>query len=321
MHARPRVLAIVGLTGTGKTELACAVARSAGAEVIGADSMQVYRYMNVGTAKPSDALRRDVPHHMIDVVDPDQPMSAGRYAVLAREAAWQIHARGRPIVVCGGTGLYVRAFVGGLVDAGSDPEVRRRLEQRGTPELREDLEERDPEAAACIHPNDRVRIVRALELLEAGRGAISERWREHAFGDRPFDVRWIALDLERERLWRALRERVDRMFAEGLVEEVRSLHSAGYGPELRALRAIGYREAGRMLAGRMDEATAREATYLATRRYAKRQRTWFRAEPGVSWADASRPEEALEGALRLLAQPPDVYEDPTRIGQGPQSSE
>jgi tRNA dimethylallyltransferase len=321
MHARPRVLAVVGLTGTGKTELACAVARRIGAEVIGADSMQVYRHMNVGTAKPSDALRREVPHHLIDVVDPDQPMSAGRYAALAREAASQIHARGRPIVVCGGTGLYVRAFVGGLVKAGSDPEVRRRLEERSTPELRADLEGRDPEAAVCIHANDRIRLVRALELLEAGQGPISGRWREHAFGDRPFDVRWIALDLERESLWRALRERVDRTFHEGPVEEVRSLHAAGYGPDLRPLRAIGYREAGWILAGRLDEPSAREATYMATRRYAKRQRTWFRAEPGVRWVDASRPEAAAEEALRLLSQPPEVYEEPIRIGQGPQSSE
>jgi tRNA dimethylallyltransferase len=301
MPQRPPVLAIVGPTGTGKTELACAVARRTGAEVIGADSRQVYRYMDVGTAKPAAELLAEIPHHAIDVVNPDEPMSAGRYAELAREAARGIHARGRPILLCGGSGLYARAFAGGLVPGlESNPEVRRALEQRPTAELRAELQKRDPCAADRIHPNDRVRLIRALEVAEVSAGPLSERHDAHRFGDRPFDVRWLALGLERELLWTRLRDRVDGMFREGLIEEVRQLYAAGYGPSLRPLQSIGYREVGLLLAGSMDEATAREATYLATRRYAKRQRTWFRAEPGLVWMDASRPSEALSAAVQLL---------------------
>jgi tRNA dimethylallyltransferase len=301
MPVQPPVLAIVGPTGTGKTELACAVARRAGAEVISADSMQVYRYMDIGTAKPSPTLRAEIPHHAIDVVDPDDAMSAGRYAELARRAAWDIHGRGRPVVLCGGTGLYARAFAGGLA-AGieSDPAVRSRLETRPNTELWTTLEERDPDAATRIHPNDRVRLVRALEVLELSGRPLSERQEEHRFADRPFEVRWLALDLERESLGQRITDRVDRMFRDGLVDEVRALHSRGYGPELRPLRAIGYREVGWMLAGQIDEATARTSIDRATRQYAKRQRTWFRAEEGLRWFDAARPAEAVEAALRVF---------------------
>jgi tRNA dimethylallyltransferase len=163
------------------------------------------------------------------------------------------------------------------------------------------LEAKDPAAAARIHPNDRVRLVRALEILEVSGRTISQGHDAHRFRDRPFDVRWLSLDLDRALLWERLEARVDRMFRMGLVEEVRSLHAAGYGPDLRPLQAIGYREVGLMLAGRLDEASAREAIYLATRRYAKRQRTWFRAEPGLEWADAAYPAAALERALRILS--------------------
>jgi tRNA dimethylallyltransferase len=301
MPQRPRVLAIVGPTGTGKTELACAVARRTGAEVIGADSLQVYRYMDVGTAKATPELRAEIPHHLIDVVNPDEPMSAGRYTGLAREAAWGIQARRHPIVLCGGSGLYARAFAGGLV-AGleSNPDVRRALEARSAEELRSELRTRDPAAADRIHPNDRVRLIRALEVAEVSGSALSESHDGHRFRDRPFDVRWLALDLEREHLWAQLRARVEGMFREGLIEEVQQLYAAGYGPSLPPLQAIGYREAGLLLAGQMDEATAREAAYLATRRYSKRQRTWFRAEPEVVWMDAARPAETLAAALRGL---------------------
>ncbi len=301
MTVRPRVLAIVGPTGTGKTEVACAVARRTGAEVIGADSMQVYRGMDVGTAKPSPSLRAEVPHHLLDVVDPDDPMSAGRFARLAREAASTITAAGHPIVLCGGTGLYARAFAGGLIrGVGSDPVERRRLEARPTDELRRELNESDPAAAGRIHENDRMRIIRALEVQSISGRPISLSHAGHRFGDRPFDVRWLALDLERSLLWARLENRIDRMFREGLVDEVRGLHAAGYGPELRPLRSIGYREVGLLLAGRLDEQAARESIFLATRRYAKRQRTWFRAEPEVRWLDGARPDAAVDEGLRLL---------------------
>jgi tRNA dimethylallyltransferase len=298
---RTRVLAIVGLTGAGKTRLACEVARASGAEVIGADSMQVYRGMDIGTAKPSRELRAEIPHHAIDVADPDDPMSAGRYALLARAAATAIAARGRPIVICGGTGLYLRAFAGGLAPGlASDPALRRELEARPTDELRRELERVDPAAARRIHPRDRVRTVRALEVARAGGLAISLRHAGHGFADRPFEVRWLGLELARDALWRALRARTEQMFAAGLVDEVRALHARGYGPALRPLQSIGYRQAATVLEGRASEAEAVEATFVATRRYARRQRTWFRAEREVEWLDAADPGRARERALALL---------------------
>lgn len=295
---RPRVLALVGLTGAGKTELACRVAERIGAEVISADSMQVYRGMDIGTAKPSHEIRARVPHHGIDVVDPDDPMTAGRFAALARTAADDAHARGRAVVLCGGTGLYARAFAGGLLrGVQSDPALRERLEARDSEDLYRELERRDPETARVTPPQNRVRVVRALEALELGGRPASEQRARHGFSDRPYDVCWRALGLERDALWRRIELRVQRMFENGLVEEVRRLHAAGYGPELRPLRAIGYREVGQLLAGELDLGEAREAIALATRQYAKRQRTWFNAESGLQWLDAGRPVEELERAV------------------------
>jgi tRNA dimethylallyltransferase len=301
--ARPRVVALVGPTGTGKTELACAVAARTGAEVVSADSMQVYLGMDVGTAKPSAALRAQVPHHGLDLVAPDQPMSAGRWAAIARRAATEIHARGRPVLLVGGTGLYARAFAGGLIrGAESDPLLRAELEARDTADLRADLARCDPRAAERIPPRDRVRTVRALEALALGARPISEQHAQHRFGDRPFDVRWIGLALDRDTLAERLRARVTRMFAAGWVDEVRELHARGYGPELRPLQSIGYREIGELLAGAIDEPSARERIWIATRRYAKRQRTWFRAEPELDWVDADAREAALERVLAEISR-------------------
>ncbi len=293
----PRLLALVGLTGTGKTELACRVAERIGAEIIGADSMQVYRGMDIGTAKPSRAVRARVPHHLIDVVDPDDAMSAGRFAALAREAAAQVHARGAAVILCGGSGLYARAFAGGLIEgAASEPELRANLEARDPEDLYRELARRDPETARITPPRNRVRVVRALESLELTGRSASQQRTAHGFADRPYDVRWLALGLERDLLWRRIAARVERMFEAGLVDEVRALHAAGYGPELRPLQAIGYREVGELLAGELREDEVREAISVATRRYAKRQRTWFNAEPGLAWLDADHPMKELERA-------------------------
>lgn len=301
MAALPRVLAIVGPTGTGKTELACELARRTGAEIIGCDSMQVYRGMDIGTAKPSPELRAQIPHHGIDLVAPDEPMSAGRFAEYARKAALEILQRGRPVILCGGSGLYARAFVGGLISSvEADPLLRAELEARSTESLLTELRRSDPESARRISPRDRVRIVRALEIaLLIGRPASAIR-SQHGFEDRPFDVRWLGIAVERDALVLRLRRRVDRMFAEGLVEEVRSLHAAGYTQELRPLRSIGYREVASLLEARIGEAEAREATVHSTRRYAKRQRTWFRAERELEWVSGSDPAAALSRGLALL---------------------
>jgi tRNA dimethylallyltransferase len=301
--ARPRVVAIVGPTGTGKTDLACAVAERTGAEIVSADSMQVYRGMDIGTAKPSAAVRARVPHHALDLVSPDEPMSAGRWAVAARRAALEIHARGRPVLLVGGTGLYARAFAGGLIrGAGSDPALRAELEARGTADLRAELKRRDPRAAERIPERDHVRTVRALEALALGARPISEQHAQHRFGDRPFDVRWIGLALDRDSLAERLRARVAGMFDAGWVDEVRALNAAGYGVKLRPLQSIGYREIGELLAREIDEPTARERIWIATRRYAKRQRTWFRAEPELDWIDADARDSARERVLAEISR-------------------
>ncbi|MEE9280459.1 MAG: tRNA (adenosine(37)-N6)-dimethylallyltransferase MiaA [Myxococcota bacterium] len=297
MADRPRVVAIVGPTGTGKSDLAAELARRTGAEVIGCDSMQVYRGMDIGTAKPSRELRAEIPHHAIDIAAPDEPMSAGRYADCARRAAHEIRTRGRPVILCGGSGLYARAFAGGLISGvEADPALRAELEARSSESLQAELRERDRTSAERIPPGDRIRLVRALEIARLAGSPVSEVHARHGFGDRPFELRWFGLHLDRGELWSRLRARVDRMFAAGLIDEVRSLHAAGYTSELRPLQSIGYREVGRVLDGRLTESEARESIWLATRRYAKRQRTWFRAESGLEWLPAADPDAALERA-------------------------
>jgi len=259
--------------------------------------------MDIGTAKPSAELRGRVPHHALDLVAPDEPMSAGRWAAVARRAAAEIHARGRPVLLVGGTGLYARAFAGGLIrDAESDPALRAGLEARDTDDLRAELARRDPGAAERIPARDRVRTVRALEALALGARPITEQHAQHRFGDRPFDVRWIGLALERDTLAQRLRARVAAMFAAGWVDEVRGLYAAGYAAKLRPLQSIGYREIGALLAGELDEVSARERTWIATRRYAKRQRTWFRAEPELDWIDADAREAAAERVLAEISR-------------------
>jgi tRNA dimethylallyltransferase len=281
--------------------LACQVARRIDAEVISVDSMQVYRGMDIGTAKPPAELRAEIPHHGLDLVAPDEAMSAGRFASYARSVARQILERGRQVILCGGTGLYARAFAGGLIGGiVADPEIREELGRLGLEELRAELQACDPVSAQRIHPRDRVRIERAIEAHRLTNRTLSAQVAEHGFQDRPFDLRWVGLSLERDLLWSRIRRRVDRMFAAGFVEEVRGLHAAGYGPELRPLQAIGYREVGELLAGRMREEEAREAVFVSTRRYAKRQRTWFRAEAGLVWVDATDPESALVSTLKRL---------------------
>lgn len=299
---RPRVLALVGLTGTGKSEIACEIARRVAGEIVGADSMQVYRKMDIGTAKAPLARRREIPHHGIDLVDPDEPMSAGAWAEHARAATRAAHARGHPMILCGGTGLYARAFAEGLAPGvEADPSIRSELATRTLEDLRSELERIDPRSAQRIHPNDRVRTERAIEATRQAGRALSMQHADHAFRDAPFEVRWCGLSLPRERLWPRLRTRVDEMFESGWVDEVRTLARAGYGPELAPLQSIGYREIHQLLAGHLSEADTRDAIWIATRRYAKRQRTWFQSQRGLQWTDADEPVPLIESATRWLS--------------------
>jgi tRNA dimethylallyltransferase len=304
--ARPRLVVICGPTAVGKTGVGIAVAGALNGEVISADSMQVYRGMNIGTAKPTAVERAAVPHHLLDVVEPDEPFDAARFTRLARPLVRSLHAAGKVPVVVGGTGLYIKALLSGLFRAGPvDPEVRRRLaaemEAAGAPALHARLREVDPETAARLHPNDRVRILRALEVHASVGCPLSALQREHRFRDAPFAALKIGLTLERGALYERIDRRVDAMVADGLEEEVRGLMARGYGPGLKSMQSIGYSHMAACIAGTVDRTECLRTLKRDTRRFAKRQMTWFRADPEVVWLDPRRVDEVLRHATAFLA--------------------
>jgi tRNA dimethylallyltransferase len=285
--ARPSLTVIAGPTASGKTALAMALARRLGAEIVSADSQQVYRHFDVGTAKPSAAEFAGVPHHLLSAVDPFESFSAARFQQLADEAIAGIAARGRRALVVGGTGLYVRILLHGVVPAPpAEPDLRRALEREAREIGREGLHRRlakvDPETAARVRPTDLVRIVRALEI-HALTGTTASRFRrDHRFAEDRYPYRLLVLDPPREELYRAIDERTGRMFRDGLVEEVRRLLSLGYR-EAPPMRSVGYAQALSHLEGALTLEEAMERAARETRRYAKRQLTWFRREPGAEF--------------------------------------
>ncbi len=301
-----RVLAIVGPTGVGKTAVAEEVAVRLGSEIVSADSMQIYRGMDIGTAKPPEAQRR-VPYWCIDLVDPGSPYSAALYQQSAREAIEDIAARSMIPVLAGGTGLYVRAALDDLsFPAGEqqDNAVRRYYEQyaesNGAPALYELLLERDPESAAVIHQNNTRRVVRALEMLDGGVPYAEQRI---GFSTRKgfYDNVFVGLTMNRERLYGLIDARVEAMVAAGLLEEIEGLLDAGLRATLTASQAIGYKEFVPVIEGKTDLEDAVAAVKLATRHYAKRQLTWFRADPRVTWIETDELSVAQAATAALAA--------------------
>jgi tRNA dimethylallyltransferase len=304
---RPPLLVIAGPTGVGKTAAAVALAARLPIEVVSADSRQVYRGMDIATAKPTREDRAAVAHHLIDVTDPDDRYHAARFAREARAAIDAIRARGRLPVVVGGTGLYVRALVRGLDPAPpADPEFRRELTETAAREggaaLHARLAREAPAMASRLHPHDLVRIVRTLELLRAGApvGEGQRRWRDPGAGGLD-TVLYVGLTLPRATLAVRLRARAAAMVAGGLVGEVRALLARGYDPSLPAMQGIGYREFTLVLRGELDVADALRRMQRDTVRYAKRQWTWFAREPGIQWLDVALCGGA-EGVARLLVE-------------------
>lgn len=296
--ADPPVVAVVGPTASGKSALALSLARERGGEIVSCDSLQVYRGLDIGSAKATVSERREIPHHLIDVVDPDQDFSAADYARLAREAIDDIVARGRLPIVAGGTGLYLRALRRGLFPGPSrDPDLRRRLEaiaeRRGEATLHRMLARVDPEAAARTSAKDRVRVVRALEVyLSSGRTLSAHHREKEPEGD---GRRWLVLGLDppRDVLRAAVEARTRAMFTAGLVDEVRALR-ARYPHDLRPLRAIGYRQASAVVRGERTSGDAQRDIVKETMRYAKRQMTWFRHQEDARWcADAAEARRVL----------------------------
>jgi tRNA dimethylallyltransferase len=307
--SRPPVVVVTGPTASGKTACAIRLAERFRGEIVNADSMQVYRYLEIGTAKPSAKDRARVPHHLLDVVLPSEIYSAGRYRSDAREAAGRIHARGRVVFLTGGTGLYIRAFLSGLLEGGgADEALRQELEKEhalavagGDPlRLHRRLADLDPGAAERTHPHDLRRVIRALELgLRAG-GAASEMRRAHAFADQPYRSLHLVLDPGREELDRRIDVRCESMIEAGLLREVRELRAQGYGPELRSMQAIGYRHMAPVVDGVDTIANALVAMKRDTRQFARRQRTWIRSVPealSLHPEDEARIVESVEGFL------------------------
>jgi len=300
-----KLIFIVGPTGVGKTDVALSLASRLDAEIVSADSMQVYRYMDIGTAKPTPAQRRQRPHHLLDVVDPDADFNAALFRQHAMAAIDGIRARGRSVLVAGGTGLYVKALTRGLFagparDPGLRADLERTVAERGPEPLFERLRRVDPDAAERVHPHDRVRIVRALEVFEATGKPLSRWQREHGFGDRPFDVLGVGLDRPRSELYERIDRRCRRMMETGLLEEVRGLLDRGYGPDLRSMQSVGYRQAAECFMDRLTQADALASMQQATRRLAKRQLTWFRADPTLHWLHPDRVDDAGELCSRFL---------------------
>jgi tRNA dimethylallyltransferase len=279
----PPILGIVGPTASGKTDLALAIADRIPVEIVVADSRQVYRGMDIGTAKVSASAQRRIPHHLIDIVDPDEPFTVADWVDRARALIPAIAARRRLPLVVGGTGLFVSALLDGHDYAGQpwSPELRRRLadelETDGLETLVARLEATDPASAAAIDLRNSRRVLRALERAEAGGGGAP---RSSAYAGK---IALVGLDRPRAILYRRIDERARELFDAGLLEEVRQLRAAGYGPELRPMTGHGYAEAAAYLAGEstIDEAIA--VTARRTRQYAKRQLTWFRRDPRVTW--------------------------------------
>ncbi len=282
-----RLIVVAGPTGAGKSELALRIGEECGAEIVNCDSLQVYRYFDVGTAKLSVKERRGIPHHMLDLVDPDEHFSAGEYGRRSRVVLGEIEARGRLPVVAGGTGLYLRALVDGLFPGPSrDAGLRARLaerERRRPGFLHRLLRRLDPVAALRIHPRDIHKLMRAVEVCLLTQGSLTRAFatgRERLQG---YQLLKIGLNPQREALYERLNLRCQRMFEGGLIDEIRRILLLGFSPEVKPLGSHGYRQALQYLRG---ESGLQEALFQAqknTRRYAKRQWTWFRQEPGMEW--------------------------------------
>jgi tRNA dimethylallyltransferase len=285
---KPKIVVVLGPTAVGKSDIAMELALQMNGEIINADSQQVYGQMNIGTAKPSTELREKVAHHVIDVVDPDEEFNVARYRELATASIHDIRKRGKQAIVGGGTGLYIKALTRGLfLGPAQDPGIRAALTLKahghGLRSLYERLEQIDPSATSWIHPHDRQRIIRALEVYQMTGKPMSEWQKGHAFGETPFTTLKIGLDRQRAELYDRINQRCDQMIEAGLIDEVRGLFEQGYGLDLKPLCSVGYRHMGLFLMGKMS---LEEAVFLMkrdTRRLAKRQLTWFRSDREIRW--------------------------------------
>ncbi len=300
-----RVNLLIGCTASGKSGTSLELARRLGGEIVSVDSMKIYRRMDIGTAKPSSEVRAEIPHHLIDVAEPSDSFSLGRYVEQADRAINEIAAGGRPVLAVGGTMLYVQSLVAGVFEGPSaDPEFRRELRERarheGTRALHVELAGLDPQAAARIHPNDLRRIERALEVYHLAGVSISELQGQWDQPNSRYDCRLVALRRSKEETSGRINARVKRMIEAGLVDEVRSLlaEPAGIGPQ--AAQAVGYAEIIAHLRGEMSLEDAIERVKINSRRLAKHQRTWMRRMPGIRWVNVTESDAPEHIADRVV---------------------
>jgi tRNA dimethylallyltransferase len=283
-------------TATGKTELAIKLASIFGGEIISADSLQVYRYLDIGTAKPSRQQRKKIRHHMIDVVNPDEEFNAAIYTTQARIIIDDLIRQGKPVFVVGGTGLYIRALLRGIIDTPVvDDRIRNHYRElsnlHGKEHLFKLLQQRDSQAAQKINPNDAVRIIRALEVLEQSGESIIEMQKRHSFTDCPYVTYKIGLQFDRKELKNRIVRRTEKMVAAGLLNEVKNLLDRGYSEKLKPLQSLGYKQVIEFLGGKYDWERALRLIAQDTWHYAKRQMTWFAADNEINYYDSDNLED------------------------------
>ncbi len=302
---REKVIAVVGPTCTGKSECALWLAREIGGEIVNADSMQVYKYFDIGSAKPGVNVRSEIPHHLIDIVEPREEFNGALFKEAADRAIHEIWSRKKIPIVVGGTGLYVRILLHGLFAVAQDTSIREALRlryQKEPPRVYEELKQIDPIYASKISPNDRIRVVRALEVYYASGMTMSE-WREqHGFREQRYDAYRVGLKGERGELYEKINARVDSMLQAGWVQEVKDLLEAGYSSDLKPFLSIGYRDILLYLSGALGHAEMVTKIKQETRHYAKRQITWFCKEKDLTWFEYPEDRGEIKEGVRQFLQ-------------------
>lgn len=300
-----KIVTICGPTGIGKTNFAIAMAQTFNGEIIGADSMQIYKHMDIGTAKPDENERTLAVHHLVDFLDPKEEFDAGQYATRADGIIASLYNRGKLPIIAGGTGLYMRALLHGLFRA--RPVCEKTLadltllnQEKGNLYLHAQLTLCDPIAAQKIHPNDSFRVIRALEVFQTTGNPISQSQKAHDFKEDKYQSLTIGLTMDRKRLYERINQRVDIMISQGLLDEVKSLIERGYSLDLKSMQSIGYRHMGMFLKQEIDFDEAVRLLKRDTRRYAKRQFTWFNSEKDLIWLEPSQIDKAFELVKKFL---------------------
>ena len=305
MNDKIKIIAVVGPTASGKTALAVEIAKKYGGEIISADSMQIYKGMDIATAKPTDEEKQGIPHHLMDFLDPKEGFSVSQYVELAHKAAAEITGRGKLPVLCGGTGLYVRSFLENITFAqeNTDPELRKKLEAsydtQGGQAMIDHIRSFDPQTAEKLIPSQRKRIIRAIELYESTGRTMSRQLEDSRKNPSPYDVTAIGLTCrDRQKLYDRINRRVDIMLEKGLLQEAKAFYSEYKGQTASA--AIGYKELKPYLDGEISLEEAAEKLRLETRHYAKRQLTWFRRDEYIHWIETDMCEDVFGEAEKII---------------------